>query len=90
MSRSEIIRPGDTIAWDRLEAEVVAKLRVLRLSLRAFDGPGQGARNLARLHMRDLVAPNLMLLAKFCEAIQIQPDDEDDQAATNGTKETKI
>lgn len=54
--------------WDRLEKDVVSTIRMLRASLGAF-GPGL----LRDAYYRDVVLPNLRLLARFCACVEVRP-----------------
>lgn len=56
--------------WDRLEADVVERIRALRAIHDRLDAPPEWRHKVRR----ELILPSLRLLAEFCAAVRIQEE----------------
>lgn len=56
--------------WNRLEADVVVRIRLLRATSEKLDAPAE----LREAIWRDLVMPNLRLLAEFCVNVDVHDE----------------
>lgn len=59
---------GAGIDFDKIETEVLLKLRLLKASLAAEFDP-----DIRRAYVRDLVMPAAELLARFCACVNVEP-----------------
>lgn len=59
--------------WEDIERDVVTRIRTLAMTARAMGKPPQS--DLADQIANDLILPNIMLLERFCEAVDL--DDAD-------------
>ncbi len=60
--------------WEGLERDVILRIRMLRIVWANMDEPAETQERI----WHDLVLPNLRLLAAFCEAVEIDIEDEGD------------
>jgi len=66
------IRSAD---WDALERDVVTSIKYLRACAKGLDR-GECDQRVLDMMARDLVLPNLRLLAHFCENVRIDDEQE--------------
>lgn len=66
----ETLRDAD---WKRLERDVVLRIRVLAAAARGLDPRSAGA--IGESIANDVILPNLLLLGRFCAAIEIEEDE---------------
>jgi hypothetical protein len=68
---------ANLIDWQKLEHEVVKRIRMLAATATKLDAPEEWRRKI----FDDLVMPNVMLLVQFIECIEEVDVDEEDRDA---------
>lgn len=66
MTQTDVPEP---VAWERLERDVVTRIRVLAAVMMPKFAGGQ---ELQQKLYNDVVLPNLRLLGEFCASVQIE------------------
>ncbi len=61
--------------WDRLEADVVTGIRALRAIVARLEPDKPLTESMAK----NLIMPNLELLAEFCNNVSVEVDDGEDE-----------
>ncbi|MFP4141489.1 MAG: hypothetical protein ACLFVH_13190 [Phycisphaerae bacterium] len=72
--------------WEKLERDVVARIRVLAETARAMSRPAI-KREAADRIANDLILPNLQLLGAFCEAVEMDPANENSAPDSHSERE---